>query len=1097
MDDETHPILVLQCLAEPLKPQYGGGIISNPGLNHGLSGWSVFGEAKIQHRSSEKGNSFIVAHSRKNPLGSFSQKVYLLKDRLYTFSAWVQVDEGNEPVTAVFSTNGGMIHAGAVHAESGCWSMLKGGLTVNSSGPAELYFKCKNTTVEIWVDSISLQPFTEKQWRTHQDQSVEKARKKKVRFQAVDAEGKIFAGARISIQQKKASFPFGCAIDKNILNNSEYHSWLFSRFSVTTFGNEMKWYSTETSPGKEDYSIPDAMLSLVKQNGISVRGHNIFWDDPQFQPSWVKSLSPDQLRNATARRINSVVSRYKGQLIAWDVVNENLHFSFFEDKLGNTASAEFYQRAHELDGSTPLFMNEFNTIEESGDGSATPAKYLQKLREIMSEKTGPIGIGLESHFRIPNIPYVRSSLDFFAAAKLPIWITELDVESNPSQAQFLEQLLREFHSHPAINGIIIWSGYSPTEDCYRMCLIDKNFKNLPTGDVVDKLINEWTSRNLVGSTDSNGTFGISLFHGDYDVKLTHPSMNSTLTRSFEVTSGDSGASEDTMLHEFHLNTCLADPLKPQYGGGIISNPELNHGLNGWSEFGQAKIEHRSSEKGNSFIVAHSRKNPFGSFSQKVYLLKGRLYTFSAWVQVDEGNEPVTAVFGTNGGMIHAGAVHAESGCWSMLKGGLTVNSSGPAELYFECKNTTVEIWVDSISLQPFTEKQWRTHQDQNVEKARKKKVTFQAVDAEGKKFAGAKVSIQQEKASFPFGCAITNYILTNPAYKDWFVSRFSVTTFANEMKWYSTETSPGKEDYSVPDAMLSLVKQNGISVRGHNVFWDEPKSQPNWVPSLSPDQLRQAAAKRIDSVMSRYKGQLIAWDVVNENLHNSFFEDKLGKDTSTSFYQRAHQLDSGTTLFLNEYNTIEDSRDGKSTPANYLQKLREIQSQQTGQIGIGLESHFKIPNIPYMRASLDVLAAANVPIWITELDVESNPSQAQYLEAILREAHAHPAINGIILWADWRPQGCYKMCLTDNNFSNLPTGDVVDKLINEWKPKGNIVGLTDSNGTFEVSLFHGDYDVKLTHPSMNSTLSRSFKVTTGDSEETMDHVFHLNTVHDV
>lgn len=27
------------------------------------------------------------------------------------------------------------------------------------------------------------------------------------------------------------------------------------------------------------------------------------------------------------------------------------------------------------------------------------------------------------------------------------------------------------------------------------------------------------------------------------------------------------------------------------------------------------------------------------------------------------------------------------------------------------------------------------------------------------------------------------------------------------------------------------------------------------------------------------------------------------------------------------------------------------------------------------------------------------------------------------------------MCLTDNQFKNLPAGDVVDKLINEWRTK--------------------------------------------------------------
>ena len=43
--------------------------------------------------------------------------------------------------------------------------------------------------------------------------------------------------------------------------------------------NNMKWHSTEPTQGKEDYSVADSMMQLMKQHNILVRGHNIFWDD--------------------------------------------------------------------------------------------------------------------------------------------------------------------------------------------------------------------------------------------------------------------------------------------------------------------------------------------------------------------------------------------------------------------------------------------------------------------------------------------------------------------------------------------------------------------------------------------------------------------------------------------------------------------------------------------------------------------------------------------------------------------------------------------------------------------------------------------------
>ena len=146
------------------------------------------------------------------------------------------------------------------------------------------------------------------------------------------------------------------------------------------------------------------------------------------------------------------------------------------------------------------------------------------------------------------------------------------------------------------------------------------------------------------------------------------------------------------------------------------NPDLRDGPQAWLPFGNAKIEFKDIGH-DKFVVARERKQPHDSVSQKVHLEKGRLYTFSgknkyrffcfleqtlsnflnpirtmacfvfmfliAWLQVNTGKAPVSAVFKTNGEYKHAGSVIAESKCWSMLKGGLIVDESGPGELYFE------------------------------------------------------------------------------------------------------------------------------------------------------------------------------------------------------------------------------------------------------------------------------------------------------------------------------------------------------------------------------------------------------------------------------
>ncbi|KAI5393676.1 hypothetical protein KIW84_060702 [Lathyrus oleraceus] len=132
----------MQCVKEPHRAQYGGGIIVNPGFDHNIKAWTVFGNGTIEERISNDGNRFIVARNRTRALDGFSQKVHLKKGLIYIFSAWLQLSEGSEIVSVVFKTNG---------SES-----------------------TENPTVELWADNVSLQPFTRKQWRTHQDDSVER-----------------------------------------------------------------------------------------------------------------------------------------------------------------------------------------------------------------------------------------------------------------------------------------------------------------------------------------------------------------------------------------------------------------------------------------------------------------------------------------------------------------------------------------------------------------------------------------------------------------------------------------------------------------------------------------------------------------------------------------------------------------------------------------------------------------------------------------------------------------------------------------------------------------------------------------------------------
>ena len=61
------------------------------------------------------------------------------------------------------------------------------------------------------------------------------------------------------------------------------------------------------------------------------------------------------------------------------------------------------------------------------------------------------------------------------------------------------------------------------------------------------------------------------------------------------------------------------------------------------------------------------------------------------------------------------------------------------------------------------------------------------------------------------------------------------------------------------------------------------------------------------------------------------------------------------------------------------------------------------------------MAVAGIPLWITELDFASaqNDSQrADFLEAVVREAFAHAAVQGVVFWQAGRA-GCEEYRDTD------------------------------------------------------------------------------------
>ncbi|ESQ50896.1 hypothetical protein EUTSA_v10023172mg [Eutrema salsugineum] len=295
--------------------------------------------------------------------------------------------------------------------------------------------------------------------------------KNKVRFQLSFQNKSAVNRSLISIKQIKPSILLGCAMNYRILESNSYKEWFVSRFRLTSFTNEMKWYTTETVRGQENYTLADSMMKLTEENN-------------NFQPTWVKkSKDPKDLKNVTINRINSVMKRYKGRVIGWDVMNENVHYSYYEDMLGKNASSMFYSLASELDPELFFFayFHEYNTIEYARESVGSLINVKKKMEEIIiPRKQDDQRRNSQAHFlpTQPNLSYMRSALDTLGSLGFPVWLTEVDMPKYPNQVKYMEDILREAYSHPAV------SGFS------KLTLADNHFKNTEVGDLIDMLLKE-------------------------------------------------------------------------------------------------------------------------------------------------------------------------------------------------------------------------------------------------------------------------------------------------------------------------------------------------------------------------------------------------------------------------------------------------------------------------------------------------------------------------------------------------------------------------------------------------------------------------------
>lgn len=214
-------------------------------------------------------------------------------------------------------------------------------------------------------------------------------------------------------------------------------------FNAVVAENCMKAEVIHPFENQYDFTQSDQFMAFAEKNHLTATGHNLVWHSQQ--PDWMfvdsqgKTVSRDTLIARMHRHIATVVGRYKGRLLGWDVVNEvlnddgTLRQSPWLKIIGPEFIELAFRFAHEADPDAELYINDYSL--------SNPAKregMCRIVRDLLAKGCRVDAIGMQSHCGLdyPSLDDYEASLNAFAACGVKVMVTELDIDVLPRPKHF-------------------------------------------------------------------------------------------------------------------------------------------------------------------------------------------------------------------------------------------------------------------------------------------------------------------------------------------------------------------------------------------------------------------------------------------------------------------------------------------------------------------------------------------------------------------------------------------------------------------------------------------------------------------------------------
>lgn len=212
-------------------------------------------------------------------------------------------------------------------------------------------------------------------------------------------------------------------------------------------------------------------------------------------------------------------------------------------------------------------------------------------------------------------------------------------------------------------------------------------------------------------------------------------------------------------------------------------------------------------------------------------------------------------------------------------------------------------------------------------------------------------------------------------------THFNSIVAENCMK--NEEIHPAEDvwNFELADKFVEFGEANNMFIIGHCLVWHSQLAK--WFAYdengeyITPEVLKQRMKDHITTIMTRYKGRIHGYDVVNEAIvedgsyRKSPFYEILGEEFIPWAFECAHAADPDAELYLNDYGmNVPGRRDA------YVKLINQLKERGLRIDAIGMQGHMGMdyPTVEEFETSLLAFAGTGVNVMITEWDMSALPT---------------------------------------------------------------------------------------------------------------------------